>query len=481
MIILGIEQRDDGFQRRTARCQRGHRVRTGAVLSFQAAQTVPQDGVSHGQRRRQYQEVRGVEGRRSHRRVQRSDGGQQPRRHKTEVEQHHGQNATEHAAQGQLRAHFMQLVAHLFGRFGDRFLFGSRLCRGVQRFGGRFCGSRSSRFRLGLRSRLGFCCSHLDGGGIVHPDQREAHAVVDAGGRFTGGGGRGVLVVAHAEKAEGFRRLLRLGFGGCRGRGCGLFGPRDVLGEDHLRQRRLGGLFLVLQRLRLHAQHFLRGVLHLHRLFSLGGRRLREEQGLELLHLALLFLLLRGQRAAHIVLFQLGCGGLLRLRGSGRGGLGGRGGSCFRRCRGLCGRFRGKEVCRQFQIRLRLCCLFLAAQPDLPRRRQLLRLSLGFLCRLGSGFLLGPAKEAAQDAGLSGIRIFLVVIAALHLVRHLRHTGAEKGTEFFFLCCKVLRVRILKAVHAFIILRHALSLPANRLRFCPRFTLRRAGSGSHTG
>ena len=37
-----------------------------------------------------------------------------------------------------------------------------------------------------------------------------------------------------------------------------------------------------------------------------------------------------------------------------------------------------------------------------------------------------------------------------------------------------------KAVPAFVILRHALSLPANRLRFCPPFTLRRAGSGSHT-
>ena len=234
------------------------------------------------------------------------------------------------------------------------------------------------------------------------------------------------------KKRKGFVGSSGSALGDCRGRGCGLFGPRDVLSEDHLRQRRLGGLFLVLQRLRLHASTSCGAFFTSIGVFSLGGRRLREEQGLELLHLALLFLLLRDQRAAHIVLFQLGCGGLLRLRGSGRGGpLGARGGSCFRRCRVCAGVSGAKKSAANSRSasgsaasssppsRISPSAAAPAAEPWVP---------------LPARQWLPPWPGQRRRLRMPGFPVsgfLLVVIAALHLVRHLRHTGAEKWYGIF--------------------------------------------------
>ena len=453
LVAPGVEQGDGGFQRRTAGGQCRHGVCTGAAVFFQAAQTVPQDGVGHGQRCGQHQQVGGVECRRSDDRVQRGNGCQQARRRQPEVEQHHSQDAAEHTAQREFCAHLMQFLAHGFrGR-----LFGSFLCWGRRRLGcgcvaGRgFC----SRFRrLGSFGGRGIRCGDRRFRFLLKAHQRDAHAVVHAGRRLPRGGRRRGFVVALPKEAEGLGQLRSSLF---RLRPAG-----PVLGEDHLRQDR-AGLFLSLQCGSLDAQHLLRGG---RVCFGPGRFRGREEQGLELLHLGMFLLLLRGQRAAHIVLLIFR---LLRLRSGllfggrlplGRGGRG----RLHRRFRLLC----HKEVCGQFQIRLRLSGLVLPAQPDLTRRRKLLgrcRFFGGWLC-----LLLGAAQDAAQDAtlGLLLCRLLLFVVPALHLIGHLRHTGAEKGAEFFFLGCEVLRVRFLKAVFTGIILRHSLYLPAQSLRSSPR-------------
>ena len=209
-----------------------------------------------------------------------------------------------------------------------------------------------------LLSRLGrglLCRGSRPGGCLVlfQPHQRQAHAVVLAGGLGAGRGLRLVLVRALAKELESrFRFRLNL-WRGFRGRLCLLY--RLILGKHHGDGRALRrcGSF------RLHGQHLFGGILHLlHR----GGLGDAIEHGLEFGHLCILLLLLRGQgfpAAGRLRLFLgLGCGPGFRLRRCGgfrRGGQSHR--LCFLQLSGL-----------QCQLQAGLG-FFLMAQHDLTRGR----------------------------------------------------------------------------------------------------------------
>ena len=208
------------------------------------------------------------------------------------MEQYHGKDALQHTPQRQLRAHPAELLPHLLGRFRLGFLF--RLLRSLR--GG----------------RPGGCFV------LFQSHQRQAHAVVLAGGLGADRGLRLVLVRALAKELESrFRFRLNL-WRGFRGRLCLLY--RLILGKHHGDGRALRrcGSF------RLHGQHLFGGILHLLHRGGLGGAI---EHGLEFGHLCILLLLLRGQgfpAAGRLRLFLgLGCGPGFRLRRCGdfrRGG-----------------------------------------------------------------------------------------------------------------------------------------------------------------
>ena len=446
LVVRGVEQGHNGLQQRSAGSQRGHGVGTGAVP--QALQAVPQDRVGHGQRARQKQQVGRVERRRGDDGVQHPDGGQHPLGHQAEVEQHQRQHTAEGALQCKGRAHAAQLFAHRLRGGGLFRLFGRGRLR--RRLGG--LGLRG--FRLFRRRGLGRAGRSRHGrlAVVLGPKQRDAHAVVGAGGRLPGGSRH--LIIGLAEEAEGGRlcRLFvlhprlgrrRLGRGGLlrRGRRHGLGRGRVRLGQrcfffckDKARQRS--------------------GRLFFHRLGRGGrfrrsgggsgsgfGRRLRlaEEHGLQLLHL-LVLLLLHGRAGAG---GRRPCGPVfrlfLRLFLRGRSGLGGRGLRGGSGCRRLCRFFRGEGgiqllvlkgqqlligVAGQLQPGVRL--LHAAVQPDLPRRRQSVRLFRFGLCGRFGGVL--PAAEQPPEQPFPG-RFFRSVLAVAHGLGHLRHAGAEKGPK----------------------------------------------------
>ena len=415
LIALGVEQGDRGLHQRTAGGQRRHGVCTGAAL--EALQAIPQDRPAHSQRTGQKEQVGGIERRRGDHGVKGGHRGQQPLGNKAKVEQHHGKDALQHTPQRQLRAHPAELLPHLLGRFRLGFLF--RLLLSLRRGRGRFL-SRLGRGLLCQGGRPGGCFV------LFQPHQRQAHAVVLAGGLGAGRGLRLVLVRALAKELERlFRFRLNL-WRGFRGRPCLLY--RLILGKHHGDGRALRrcGSF------RLHGQHLFGGILHLLHRGRLGGAI---EHGLEFGHLCILLLLLRGQgflAAGRLRLFLgLGCGPGFRLRRCGgfrRGGQSHR--LCFLQLSGL-----------QCQLQAGLG-FFLMAQHDLTRGRQLILHDRdGRLL-----FVLFAVKELAQQA--AGILLFL--IAALHLFGHLCHAGAEKRAELL-----VLRIDLfLCQLFALIILWH---------------------------
>ena len=425
-VGVGIQHGHHRLQQGRHSGQRGHGVRTGTAA--QTGQTVPQHRVAHKQAGGKQQQIGGIERRRGSVRVQHRKRRQQTLCRQPKVQQHHGQNASQHTPQGQFCSHVVQLVGggfrhSILGR-GSRLRFrcGLQLCRGR---GSCRCGYRGGSLRCG-------------GAVLLQREQGQAHSIL-----FFRLAGSGLFVLCRAEHLENrlFLRLFWQRFRVCRRAG------------KHHRRQLLGGVLCSLCRgfLRLCRRLCRRG-LHLglwRCLYGLCGLRGRlclaahaVEHILQLLHLPLLQFLLRQQRLRGVLRLRLLLGGCNRLRHRLRRGLfrlrlhgSSRLGCRHRLCRNCLGRLwagglhrhcRNRVCGTQFQrhvLLLRLYRLCICPQQDLAGGDLQHR-----LCRGGRLFLV-VAEQLAQQPGLG---LFLHrgrLVPAGHLLGQINHTGAEKVAE----------------------------------------------------
>ena len=434
-VDIGVQHCRHGLQQRRRCSQSRHRIGRGTPA--QAGQAVPQDREAHAQACRQQQQVCAVECRRSCIRVQRGHRGQQPVRHQTKVQQHHGQNAAQYAAQRQLGAHAVQLF-----RCRLRALqLALRLLSQRRRLPG---------FRLLFRLRRCLClCLRLCCRGFaVQRQQRQAHGVLFCSGRICRGRGglRLFFVLCMAKEIDhrlfAFRSrfFLRL-----------QVGIRFLHRRKHSSGQRRAAFFFFTFRssFRLRCRGCFLCLCRPGRHGCAGsGLFLAQaiDHGLELSHFLLLLFLLRQK---HLRCILGAAGGFCRTALPGR--LCHRGCALSGRLRLLC-RSRGREIHPE-----RFCILRFRLQKG-PRGQLLLRVcrrlqhqfQICFLLRLGipaqhhltgghflrlccRGFLLICLAAGKQAKPL--LRLFLrqFLIPPGHFFRDVHRRGAEKRAELFIL------------------------------------------------